>query len=84
MKRLTAHLNEVDETYFEHMRFAFGFAIEMLFASLACAVHALLPFLFTKTGSKCIERLHDRMVVNRKNLSARKRAPAATNRPTTA
>lgn len=27
--------------------------------------HGLLPFLFVRTGSQTIVRLHDRMVVNR-------------------
>lgn len=82
MKFLTAHLDDVEESYFEHMRFALGFAIEMLAASFACAVHALMPFLFSKTGSNCIVRLHERMVTNRHNLSARKRGRVAADGPT--
>ena len=41
----------------------------LLWAGLACLVHALVPFAFERTGSECIERLHDRMVVNRHRLT---------------
>jgi hypothetical protein len=65
----TRHLEEVGETYFEHGRHALSFSFFMLLGSVACFVHALFPFLFEKTGSGLIERLYDKMVINRKNLS---------------
>ena len=40
----------------------------MFIASLACLVHAVLPFLFVKTGSEAIETLYDRMVANRRRF----------------
>lgn len=73
MKFLTAHLDDVEESYFQHLGHALGFAVSMMLGGLACLVHALCPFLFVRTGSKCIQRLHDRMVVNRRNLSPRRK-----------
>jgi len=32
---------------------------------MVCLVHALLPFLFVKTGSRIIMELNERMVANR-------------------
>ena len=61
-----SHPASVGETYLVHMRHACGFAAAMLAGCLACFIHALLPFLFERTGSTIIDRLHDRMVVNRK------------------
>ena len=61
----TAHPASVDETYTEHMGVAFGFSLRMFLASLACLVHAVLPFLFVKTGSAAIVVLHERMVAHR-------------------
>ncbi len=61
----TDHPASVGETYTEHMAMAAGFSIRMLAAGLACMVHAVLPFLFVKTGSTTIAGLHDRMVVHR-------------------
>ncbi len=61
----TEHPASVGETYFQHLAAAWGFSWRMMLASLACLVHALLPFLFEKTGSRAITLLHDRMVVNR-------------------
>jgi hypothetical protein len=40
----------------------------MVFAGRACLVHALLPFLFVRTGSDCICRLHERMVARRRRV----------------
>jgi hypothetical protein len=61
----TEHPASVGESYLEHLRTAFGFSSRMLVGSLACFVHALLPFAFTRTGSKCIDELHARMVTQR-------------------
>ncbi len=62
---LTEHPASVDETYAEHMGMACSFAARMFTGSIACLVHAFLPFLFVRTGSSMIDELHDRMVVNR-------------------
>ena len=55
-----AHPASVDETYFEHMRFAGGFAVTLLAAAGAAFVHAILPFCFEKTASRMIARLYER------------------------
>ena len=65
MSFLTDHLDEVGESYWEHMLNATGFALAMLVGGVACLVHALLPFLFVRTGSTRVRHLHDVMVGNR-------------------
>jgi hypothetical protein len=55
------HPSSVGETYFEHMRFAGAFAASLLLAGLAATVHAVLPFLFERTASEIINRLHHRI-----------------------
>jgi hypothetical protein len=52
------HPASVGETYTEHMQVAAGFGLRLFLASLACFVHALLPFLFERTGSTAIQSLH--------------------------
>lgn len=69
MKHLTQHLQDVDESYLQHARHAAGFAASMFVGAVACLGHALLPFAFEHTGSKIIRQLHDRMVINRHNLT---------------
>jgi hypothetical protein len=64
----TQHPAAAGETYFAHLRTAAGFGFQMVFAGLACLVHALLPFLFVRTGSDCICRLHERMVARRRRV----------------
>ncbi|WKZ13097.1 MAG: DUF6356 family protein [Gammaproteobacteria bacterium] len=61
----TEHPASVGETYVQHMGSASSFALHMIGAGVCCFIHGLLPFLFVKTGSNTITRLHDRMVVNR-------------------
>ncbi|MDH3691872.1 MAG: DUF6356 family protein [Gammaproteobacteria bacterium] len=72
MSVLTKHLDDVGETYFQHLGHAMSFARAMFLGSLACFLHALFPFLFEKTGSGCISRLYDKMVINRRNLTPHK------------
>ena len=75
MKHLfTDHPAAVGESYTEHLAMAGRFAGRMLLGSAACLVHALLPFLFVKTGSAIITELHGRMVTNRARLET---APVA-------
>jgi hypothetical protein len=80
LRLFTEHPATVGETYAQHFVHAMSFAVTMFLGSLACLVHALLPFLFLKTGSNCIVRLHDRMVVNRDKLTP-PRADKAGLRP---
>lgn len=61
----TRHPRSVGETYTEHFGVAVGFGGKMLLAGLTCLVHAVLPSLFERTASRCIDELHDRMVVSR-------------------
>ncbi|TGD97246.1 DUF6356 family protein [Methylobacterium nonmethylotrophicum] len=71
------HPASVGETYFEHMGVATGFGLRMIAGGLACLVHGILPFAFTSTGSRTINRLHDRMVANR-TRAAQHRTDAAS------
>ena len=56
------HPASVNETYFQHMRFAGGFAMTLVGAGLAALIHALIPPLFESTASRMVHRLHDRLV----------------------
>jgi len=70
------HPASVGESYGEHFGHALSFSIAMFVGSLACLVHAFLPFMFEKTGSGIIGRLYDRMVVNRHRLKELKESRA--------
>jgi len=61
------HPRAVDERYGEHFVMASGFGFAMIFAGLACLVHALVPGLFATAGSDAVDRLHHRMIVKRRN-----------------
>ena len=59
------HPASVGESYSEHLVVAGSFGWALLKASLACFVHALLPFAFEKTASLAITEMHARMVTKR-------------------
>jgi len=59
------HPASVGETYFGHLFSALSFCAKITVALLACLVHAFLPFMFEKTGSRMIRRLMGDMVDNR-------------------
>ena len=66
IKRLfISHPASVGESYGEHFRHALSFSAAMFIGALACLAHALVPSMFTQTGSRIVTRLHDRMVTNR-------------------
>jgi hypothetical protein len=70
----TEHPASVGENYFEHLRQASGFAVSMIGGGLACLVHAILPFLFTHTGSSVVTTLNTRMVTHRRRPRAMPRS----------
>lgn len=55
------HPATVNETYFQHMRFAFSFAFWLGAAALAALVHAVIPALCETTASRILKRLHARI-----------------------
>lgn len=77
MSYFTRHLDGVDESYLQHARHALGFSLYLFLGGVVCLVHALLPFLFERTGSDIIRGLHDRMVVNRHRLTPNTRSAMA-------
>jgi hypothetical protein len=62
---LCDHPASVGETYMEHLVHAGGFGLRMIAGGCACILHGIFPFLFVKTGSKQITRLHEKMVTHR-------------------
>lgn len=56
-----AHPASVNETYVQHMRFAFGFAGALAVAAGAALVHAFVPALCETTASRIVKRLHARL-----------------------
>jgi hypothetical protein len=70
----TEHPESVGETYGEHMVRASCFGGRMVVAGLACMVHAVLPFIFVRTGSQAIEELNARMLATRRAAVSQTRA----------
>ncbi len=55
------HPRSVNESYFEHLLFAGGFAVRLMGAGLAALIHALIPCLFEKTAGNMIMRMHSKI-----------------------
>lgn len=56
-----AHPATVEETYFQHMRFALGFAFWLIVAGLAALAHAFVPAVCETTASRILGKLTARM-----------------------
>lgn len=55
------HPRSVDESYFQHLRFATRFAASLFIAAGAAAIHALIPCVCEKTASTMVRSLHRRV-----------------------
>ncbi len=73
----TKHPQSVGETYFEHLVMASGFAGTLVIAAMICAIHAVLPFMFEKTGSRMIAELYQRTGPGRVRAAPAASAPDA-------
>ena len=65
MNAFTEHPASVGESYWQHMGVALSFAGRMLVGAAASLVHAVFPFLCTRTGSGIVLELHQRVVRRR-------------------
>ena len=59
------HPASIQETYVEHFVHAMSFSVKLFKAAFACFIHAVVPGLCIKTGSRAITELHHSMVVFR-------------------
>jgi acyl-[acyl carrier protein]--UDP-N-acetylglucosamine O-acyltransferase len=66
----TEHPHSTGETYTQHLLVAFGFGMRMIAGGCACVVHAVLPFLFCRTGSRTITELNEAMITRRGTVRA--------------
>jgi hypothetical protein len=70
LKASRAHLAECGEGYFAHMRAALAITLSLGGAALACAVHAFVPALFTRTASTRVEQVSESIRARRAAASA--------------
>jgi len=54
---MSKHLKEINETYFEHLKFAQRCGFRMMLAGIACVIHSLLPGIFVATASDTLKSL---------------------------
>jgi hypothetical protein len=64
------HPRSVGESYLEHLESAWSFGARMTLAGIACLIHGIFPFLFTRTGSSVIRSLYNDMLTNRSLIKA--------------
>ncbi len=58
----TEHPKSVNETYFQHLIFAFGIGLSLLLWGSIALVHGLLPFAFKTYVSDRIKELHSKII----------------------
>lgn len=55
----TNHPGEINESYWQHMRYALSFSLRLMVASVCAFIHAFLPILFQKTASTIVYRCYE-------------------------
>jgi len=60
------HLDDVNETYWQHFKFAFRIGLIFLITGVLVIAHAIYPNAFKSVGSKVVRYLHDELE-NRNN-----------------
>ena len=55
------HLDDVNETYWQHFRFAFRIGLIFILTGLAIIVHAIYPNAFKSIGSDVVKYLHKKL-----------------------
>lgn len=60
-KLFTKHPSSVNETYWQHFKFAFLFGCGMILFGICCVIHAFFPFLFETVASDYVKKLNNRM-----------------------
>jgi hypothetical protein len=58
----TRHPHAVGESYLDHSRVAFSYALRLFGAAFAALIHAILPFMFEKTASNAIKGMYADMM----------------------
>ncbi len=61
LQAFNQHPSSVGETYGQHLAQASSVGATLIAAGAACLVHAIFPFLFERTASLCVQRLHIQM-----------------------
>lgn len=55
------HLEENKMSYLEHLVFAAHISIIVIIAGMCCLIHALFPFIFTKTLSSTLLKIQNKI-----------------------
>ena len=57
IKSSQLHLKNVEETYFEHQKFAFSYGFKCLQAAIMAFMHGIIPGYFQTSASELVKNL---------------------------
>lgn len=55
----TSHPHSIDETYVQHLMYAWKSAFSLLTIMVALVIHGIFPFLFTHFGFERLNRINE-------------------------
>lgn len=58
VKRCMKHLEDVNESYVEHLTFTLKISSLILATAVILLIHGMFPWVFTRTGSRMIARIN--------------------------
>lgn len=63
-----SHLNDVKQTYFEHMKNSFGYALLSFYAGTIFIIHGIFPDILVHDGTYTILLLEENLQTKKNNI----------------
>ena len=60
IKQSQKHLEDTNERYFQHLRFALTYSASCLYAGITALIHGFIPALFQTAASEKVDELYNR------------------------
>lgn len=73
---MSKHLKEINETYFEHMRFAQRSGLRLVISGIALIIHGLLPDIFITKASDTMKSITEEIAQRKEK--AKNQAPSVS------
>lgn len=66
------HLEDLNQTYFEHLKDAIGYSIKSFTAGFIFLIHGFFPDILVTNGSDTISELNNILIIKKKMLTKQK------------
>ena len=72
LSEIEEHLESVNETYWQHLKFAIVHSFQFLLLSITTLIHGLLPCCFVETMSTKVQKIKTELIYRKYNGDSQK------------